>query len=139
MQKIGYSNINGIEASGAGQYLTGAQGDPSSGIKIQILGGALGARETVSYSQGYAYQIDNFVGEAIGAAGPISTRTDGISKSVADIKDQVTTMNQRLAVLQQRYLAQFNAMDTLVAQMRSTSDFLTQQLASLANIMPTGK
>ena len=130
--------INGIQASGSGQYLTGALGDASSGIKIQVMGGELGARETVSYSQGYAHQIDTFVGSAIGASGPINARTDGIDKSVADIKDQVTAMNHRLAILQQQYLAQFNAMDTLVAQMRSTSDFLTQQLASLASIRPTG-
>lgn len=131
--------INGVSAMGSGQYLTGALGDASSGMKIQVSGGAIGSRGTVNYSQGYAKQIDSFVGMAIGATGPISARTEGINKSVADIKDQVTAMNQRLATLQKQYLAQFNAMDTLVAQMKSTSDFLTQQLAGLANIMPTGK
>lgn len=132
-------SINGVNASGSGQYLTGALGNDASGLKIQITGGALGSRGTVNYSKGYAEQIDAFVGLAIGSTGPINARTDGINKSVADIKDQVTTLNNRLAVLQKRYLAQFNAMDTLVAQMRSTSDFLTQQLASLAAIAPTGK
>lgn len=131
--------INGVYASGSGQYLTGALGNASSGLKIQITGGSLGDRGTVNYSQGYANQIDSFVGMAIGATGPINARTDGINKSVADIKDQVTALNDRLNTLQAQYLKQFNAMDTLVAQMKSTSDFLTQQLASLASIMPTGK
>jgi flagellar hook-associated protein 2 len=131
--------INGVNALGSGQYLTGALGNAASGLKIQISGGALGDRGTVNYSKGYANQLDTFLGNAIGATGPISARTDGINKSVADIKDQITAMHSRLATLQQQYLKQFNAMDTLVAQMKSTSDFLTQQLASLASITPTGK
>jgi flagellar hook-associated protein 2 len=131
--------INGVLASGSGQFLTGALGDASSGLKIQISGGALGARGKVSYSQGYADQLDAFVGIAIGSTGPIAARTDGINKSIADIKDQVTTLNARLATLQQQYLAQFNAMDALVAQMKSTSDFLTQQLAIVAANTSTGK
>ena len=130
--------INGIEASGSGQYLTGAFGDASSGLKIQVMGGALGARGTVNYSQGYAKQIDAYVGIAIGSTGPINARTEGINKSVADINDRVAVMKKRLATLQQQYLNKFNAMDALVAQMKSTSDFLTQQLTNLANIMPKG-
>ena len=102
------------------------------------MGGALGARETVNYSQGYAKQIDAYVGIAIGATGPINARTEGINKSVADINEQVTVMKRRLATLQQQYLDKFNAMDALVAQMKSTSDFLTQQLSSLASLRPTG-
>ena len=34
---------------------------------------------------------------------------------------------------EQRLRAQFNAMDTLVAQLRSTGNFLTQQITSLNN------
>jgi len=131
--------INGVGATGSGQYLTGAYGNDSSGLKIQIAGGALGSRGTISYSKGYAEQLDSFIADAIGSTGAIAARTDGITKSVADIKDQVTQMNNRLAVLQKQYLAQFNAMDTLVAQMRSTSNFLTQQLAALSNLTPTGR
>ena len=125
--------INGFAAAGSGQYLTGS-GNDAAGIKLQITGGALGDRGTVSYSQGYAQQIDKFVKQALGATGAVNTRTDGINKSVADIGKQRDALNVRLAALQKRYLAEFNAMDTLVAQMRSTSDFLTQQLAGLASL-----
>ena len=37
-----------------------------------------------------------------------------------------------MAVVQQRYLAQFNALDSLMAQMKSTSNYLTQQLANVS-------
>jgi flagellar hook-associated protein 2 len=123
--------INGVTASGSGQMLTGAAGDASAGLQVQISGGALGARGTVSFSQGLASQIDSFVTSVIGTSGLISARTDGINKSITDVNNQVTALNQRLADLQQQYLAQFNAMDALVAQMKNTSDFLTQQLATI--------
>lgn len=130
--------INGFAATGSGQYLTGS-GNDAAGIKLQITGGSLGDRGTVSYSQGYAQQIDTFVKQALGATGAMNARTDGLNKSVADIGKQRDALNLRLANLQKQYLAEFNAMDSLVAQMKSTSDFLTQQLASLASLTAQGK
>ena len=37
-------------------------------------------------------------------------------------------------LVSQRYLAQFNALDSLMAQLQSTSNYLTQQLANTAKI-----
>ena len=75
-----------------------------------------------------------FIGVAIGLSGSISARTDGINSSVEHINAQRDALNKRLDAIQARYYAQFNAMDTLIAQMRSTSDFLTQQLANISNL-----
>lgn len=63
--------------------------------------------------------------------GIITSRTDGISRSIADIGEQRQTLNRRLASIEKRYRTQFSALDTLVAGMQKTSQFLTQQLASL--------
>ena len=126
--------IGGVAALGSGQYLTGATGSPVEGLKLLISGGSTGMRGTVNYSQGYAHQLDSFVGFALGSNGPISARTDGINKSIDRINKQVDEMNYRLSEMQKRYLAEFNAMDTLVGQMRATSDYLTQQLSSLSSL-----
>ena len=45
--------IDGQVSTGSGQSLTSGGGS-SSGLKLLINGGALGARGTVNYSQGYA-------------------------------------------------------------------------------------
>jgi flagellar hook-associated protein 2 len=58
-------------------------------------------------------------------------RNDSLKSSIKDIGDQRTALNDRLAELQDRYLKQFNALDTLLAQLQSTSSFLTQQFANL--------
>ncbi|HWQ94302.1 MAG TPA: flagellar filament capping protein FliD [Gammaproteobacteria bacterium] len=122
-------NIGGLTASGSGQTLSGA-GD-ANGLKLLISGGAVGvSRGTVNYSQGYAYQLGKLADNLLATTGPITSRTDGITKSITGIGKQRDAINRRLGDVEQRLRAQFAAMDNLVAKLKSTSDFLTRQLAS---------
>lgn len=124
--------INGAAATGTGQHLTGATGSITEGLKIQIVGGATGARGTLNFSQGYAYKLDTLASSFLNSTGPITGRTDGISKTIKDIGNQRDALNRRLADVETRYRAQFTALDTMISSMNSTSNFLTQQLASLS-------
>jgi flagellar hook-associated protein 2 len=126
--------INGATATGSGQFLTAATGDASEGLKVQVLGGATGARGTVNYSQGYAYQLDKLADQLLGSSGPVTSRTNGINTSIKDIGKQRDVLNQRLVDVERRLRAQFTALDSLVSRLRSTNNFLTRQLASLSNI-----
>ena len=126
--------IGGIAASGSGQFLTGATGSPSDGLQLQINGGSTGSRGTVNFSYGYAYNLNSLMTNLLSSSGPIASETNGINSSIADIDNQRNALNARLAIVQANYLAQFNAMDSLVATMKSTGDFLTQQLANLPSI-----
>jgi flagellar hook-associated protein 2 len=65
------------------------------------------------------------------SGGVFDGRNDSLKASISDIDDQRRQLSNRLDALQARYLDQFNALDTLLAQMQSTSSFLTQQLANL--------
>jgi flagellar hook-associated protein 2 len=56
-----------------------------------------------------------------------------VSKSIKAIGTQRDTVTARLADVEKRYRAQFSALDTLVASLTTTSNFLTQQLAAIAN------
>jgi flagellar hook-associated protein 2 len=133
--------INGVAGVGAGQNLTGAAGTPVEGLKLLINGGALGARGSVNFSQGYAYKLNALVGKMLDTSGVLSARTDGINRSIKDIDDRRTVLNDRLATIEARYRAQFNALDTLVSKFQNTGNFLTQQLASLPGVssLVTGK
>lgn len=127
--------INGVAASGSGQYLTGATGNASEGLQIMVAGGNWGPgvmRGTVSYSQGYAYQFDRLADYFLSSDGPISSRTDGINDSLKRIAKEEERLNDRMEQIEKRYRAQFTALDTLMSRMTSTSNFLTQQLAGLA-------
>jgi flagellar hook-associated protein 2 len=122
--------LNGISATGSGRFLTGAGGSVQ-GLKLEVVGGATGARGTVNYSLGYAYRLDVLSDQLLGASGPLASRTTGINSSITDINNRRDVLNRRLVGIEQRYRNQFSALDTLMSQLRSTSDFLTQQLAKL--------
>lgn len=127
-------SINGATAVGSGQYLTGATGDASQGLQIQIKGGTTGARGTVNYSQGYAYQFNSLANSMLGSSGIISSSTDSINASIQRLNVDQQTMSDRLTVIEARYRAQFTALDTMISSMNTTSSFLTQQLANLPKI-----
>ncbi|HET9113255.1 MAG TPA: flagellar filament capping protein FliD [Burkholderiales bacterium] len=124
--------INGVAAIGSGQTLTGATGDASAGLAVQINGGALGARGTVSYSQGYAYQFNTLATSILSPTGSIATATNSYNTLLQQNAASQTAMNKQLAAMQARYMTQFTALDSLINSMNSTSTFLTQQLSSTA-------
>ncbi|HUL82004.1 MAG TPA: flagellar filament capping protein FliD [Gammaproteobacteria bacterium] len=80
---------------------------------------------------GLAAKLDTMLTPYLQTGGVFDSRNDSLKASIADIDDQRTQLNNRLAELQDRYTKQFNALDTLLSQLQSTSNFLTQQLASL--------
>ena len=63
--------------------------------------------------------------------GILAGRTDGIGRSIKDIGNQRSVLQLRLLNIEQRYRAQFTALDTLISSMNKTSSFLTQQLDNL--------
>lgn len=123
--------INGVAGAGTGQFLIGATGNASEGLKVQITGGALGARGTINYSQGYAYQMSALADQLLGTNGAITSKTEGINSSLKSITDQKQRINVRLVEIEKRYRAQFTALDTLISGMNKTSSFLNQQLSML--------
>jgi flagellar hook-associated protein 2 len=126
--------INGASGTGSGQFLTGATGDASEGLKLQITGTATGARGTVNFSRGYASQLSDLIDKQLGTNGLISSRTEGIDSSIKTITKSKERLATRLLEVEKRYRAQFVALDTAMANMTKTSAFLQQQLANLPKI-----
>lgn len=61
--------------------------------------------------------------------GLFDTRTDTLDKRLKRIGDDRETLDLRMDSLEARLKAQYTAMDTLVAQLQATSQYLAQQLA----------
>lgn len=122
-------------ATGNGQELTANPGTPADGLTLRYTGTAAqlqpGLIGTAQLTEGYAMRLDRLAARLLDEAGPISSRTGGINRSIADIERQRDTINRRLASTEARIRAQFTALDTLVSRLSNTSNFLTQQLANL--------
>ncbi len=124
--------INGATATGSGQTLTGT-GD-SSGLVLNITGGATGARGSVDFSRGFAFKLDQLIGNMLDNDSLIDSRIDGINSFIEDIGSQRDSVNRRLENTEKRLRDQFTALDTLISSMTQTSNFLSQQLANLPTI-----
>jgi flagellar hook-associated protein 2 len=69
----------------------------------------------------------------IDTGGLLAGRTEGLNSSIKLIGKQREAFELRLENVQKRYQAQFTALDSTIASMTQTSNYLTQQLASLSS------
>lgn len=123
--------INGVAATGVGQLLTGADDTDAEGLQIEVLGGALGSRGSVTFTRGIADQLHTLVGQVLDADGPLDSRTESINQRLERINADKARFDRRMAEVEARYRKQFTQLDLLISQATSTQQFLTQQLAAL--------
>ena len=72
--------------------------------------------------------IDIYVNSSTGL---LVSRENAIDGAIEDIADNRLDIVTRMEALSARYTKQFTAMDTLVGQLQSTSDFLTNQMDAI--------
>lgn len=87
--------------------------------------------QTATGNEGIAVRFNTMLEGIVGTSGMLASRTDGINASIKDLQRRAEALNQRLTAIEARYRAQFSRLDTLVASMNQTSNYLTQQLANL--------
>ncbi len=64
----------------------------------------------------------------------IDIRNDSLQAQQRVLAKKTADIQTRMTILQQTYLKQFTALDTLLSNLSSTSAFLSQQIESLANL-----
>ncbi|WP_166371148.1 flagellar filament capping protein FliD [Psychromonas sp. SA13A] len=134
--------IAGVIASGEGQYLLSNSGD-SQGLKVQVNGGDLGDRGTVTYSQGMSSMFDDMLDGVIdsnissseGDTGTSGTTIDGkvdsLYKKIASLEEQEESLTYKMDKLETRLYTQFNAMDIAVSSLNNTMSYLESTLDAL--------
>lgn len=84
-----------------------------------------------STTNGFATRLYDLADGLLKSDGIIETRSSGLQTQIDGLSDERDSLNERLASLETRLLRQFNALDSLLAQLGSTSNFLAQQLQNL--------
>ena len=123
--------IGGVTAIGAGRVLTGT-GD-ASGLAIEVLGGATGSRVGISFARGFADTLIDTLDAYLADDGTLSEREDSLNARLEGIAEDRESLETRLDSLEERLRAEFTALELVLAQLQTTSDFLTQQLNALSN------
>ncbi|WP_322529469.1 flagellar filament capping protein FliD [Salinicola sp. LHM] len=81
---------------------------------------------------GLVANIDETMGSILDDGGLLQTATDGIDTTLSRLDDRYTRMQESIDATVERYRTQFASLDSLVAQMNSTSSYLTQQFDALS-------
>ena len=78
---------------------------------------------------GVAVRLADFMTTKTSSTGELTARSSNITDSLVELKDQQDVLNARMKVIEQRYFKQFNALDTLLAQLNTTASSLDSWLA----------
>lgn len=81
--------------------------------------------------EGLASRLDAKLKPYTETGGILESRNKALSETISKIDDQREDLERRVTALQERLYAQFNAMDTLVAQLSNTSSSLAASLDAL--------
>ena len=80
---------------------------------------------------GLGTRVFDLAAPFLASDGRIQSRQDAANARLKDLAKQQTALDDRMTRVQARYQTQFGALDTIIAQMKTTSTYLTQQLANL--------
>ena len=83
-------------------------------------------------SKGLSQDIATILEDFSDSTGVLTTRTSNAEGSLQDYKDELVKLEARMEGVYQRYLTQFSAMESLIASMDTTKDYLEGQLESLS-------
>jgi flagellar hook-associated protein 2 len=81
-------------------------------------------------TDGLAARLDTIVSASLSSASTIATRESNLKTTLKSITTQRASLDARLEQVRERLSKQFNAMDSLLAQLKTTSSFLSAQLPS---------
>ncbi len=82
-------------------------------------------------AQGYAFRFDALANGFLQTDGLLDGREESINSRISSVNDRQDSMEYRMGLIEQRLRKKFSALDGLIAQMNSTGNFLSQQLALL--------
>lgn len=124
----------GYGAQGAVGVNASGEPDPSSGIRLLISGGDIGARGSVSYIKGVADRLATLMDGYLETDGVFAARTDALNLELEDIAEKRVKLDERIERSEARLRSSFLANDKIINMLNSTADFLTSQLSLLEDL-----
>lgn len=127
--------INGEEATGSGQFLTGKTGNArTDGLQIQYTGTATGAIGAVAYSRGVASRmIDLITGFNDATKGSLVTSDKSLQTQIDGLDTDMATIDTRLETKKAELAKRFAAMEDAISKLKANEGSLSSLWASSSN------
>ena len=82
-------------------------------------------------SEGLAARLDTTLGKMLGDSGTLENATSGLEDRIEGLGERYLRTEERIDSTIARYREQFSKLDAMIAEMNSTSSYLTQQFDAL--------
>jgi flagellar hook-associated protein 2 len=129
--------INGVNAVGTGQTLTGATGTAAEGLRLSITSSALVSGATVTVNKGIAQLASERVKQMTdGGTGTLANVQAALDGSVSSLTKSIDANDARLAIRKKRYQTQFLAMEKSIQASNSMGQFIASQVKGLEKSAP---
>ena len=126
--------IGGKISTGVGATLIVDEetGDSLADLKIEYTGSSTGTVGSVSVTEGVDTRFENLVAFINdGDESVLGARNSSLADQIENIQDSIQRKEARLEKVEERYRAQFAAMEEALSVINQQGDFLIQQLALL--------
>jgi flagellar hook-associated protein 2 len=128
--------INGEEAIGSGQFLTGkGENATTAGLKLkitltedQVTGGAEG---TITLAKGLASKLSSLLDSLTATgSGLLDSRITSYENQIQNLTDRIAEFDKRLALRRERLQGDFQRMEEMLAQLSAQGDYIMSQVAN---------
>jgi len=123
--------IDGVAATGSGQFLTGndVTGNRANGVQIQYTGTATGAVGTVSLTKGIAAKLsDRLEGYLDSVSGLLTNQDKALQSQYDDFGESITQLQAQLTRKEERLRRQYLAMEQAVSRAQQQQQRLSAML-----------
>jgi len=101
---------------------------PMAGLMVTVPADTTSAE--IRFGQGFLSKLDGMMDAALsGGANSLDEREDQLAARVTAATERLTSLETRAAMLEKRYLSRFTAMETAIAGLKSTGNYLTNLVA----------
>lgn len=108
--------------------------DDASGIRLKVEGGSLGDRGSVTYISGIADQLKDLLQNILDPKnGTLATKFNTLDKQNESLAEDKSNFEARISATEARLKAQFLYNDSIIATLKTTENYLTQQFEAMAN------
>ncbi len=138
----GHFIVNGVveEATGRGRLLSGTSGNENTAdLQVRVTMSASqivsGPEGDLTISRGYASRLDQLIGDMLDAdTGTLKSIKDKFIAEADSIQDSIDRHQAAFEKQEEDLIAQFVALESALSELEATSNFLTEQFASLSSV-----
>jgi flagellar hook-associated protein 2 len=127
VNRSGTSSITSLADIGITANADGSYASDTTKLGNALSGNLAGVANLLGGTNGLATQLDNLVNGYTKTGGILDNINQGLESQLKTVSQQQDQLNAQLAIYSATLTAEYNAMDTAVAQLKETQQYLTAE------------